>query len=325
MACLPHRTRVLSIALACAASLAACGGGGSSGGDDSATGASAGSDISTANYTSFTTPLARTVVGVSDSAGISSLIGGGGAQAAAARSAIAALQAGRSAALAAGHSRPQAVATDTLPCDAGGSITVTVNDGNNNNRLDNGDTIAATLNACRLTSTEPAGSGSFTMIIDSVTLDGSGYPSAMAVHGSFDALTAGAESMNGGFQMSASYANNRVDISMDLSDMTGTVDGQRLVYNTSLSARYDTSGNGSFTIDGRVGINGETYLLQQVQPFAVSGEVPVGGSLRLSDAAGDALLIEAQTDGTVDFAFYPAGATTATATLTGQAWSQYGG
>ena len=322
---LPARFRTLSMALACAAALAACGGGGGGSDDaDTASGASAGSDISAANYAGFASPLGHTVVGVSDSASISSLFGGG-AQAAAAHGAVSVLLAGRSAALSAGHARPQAVSSTTVACQLGGSMTISVNDADNNNQLNAGDAITTTLNACRLGTVDGAGTGSFTMTIDSLTLNSSGYPSALSVHGSFNALTAGAESMNGAFRLSAGYSGGNVDVNMSLSNMTGTVNGQSVVYNTSLRAHYDASGNGNFSINGRLGIGGETYLLQQERAFVVEGDAPVSGRLRMSDAAGDALVVKAQAGGTVDFEFYPAGASTPSATLADQDWSQYGG
>lgn len=308
-------------ALATAAAVAGCGGGG----DDapsSGSAASAGSDVSAANYQTFAAPLAHAVMDSSGVSELSSLIAGGGGLAAASA-------AGRAVTLSAGFgSRIQAVNTQSFACYSG-SFTVTVNDGDNSNTLSGGDGIAITFDNCRPeTAEDPVVTGRMDLAIDSVTLTSSGDPSAMAMHGSFTSLTAAGSSLNGGYAVSLTVASNGdVSTTISLNDLQSTVSGQTLVYSTTVTSQFATSGAGSFAINGRMGVGGQIYLLHQDAAFVQSAgaEYPSSGALRLSDAAGDAVVVKPQSDNTITFEFYPAGATTPAATLTGQTWAGFGG
>jgi hypothetical protein len=317
---------LLAVALACAAVLSACGGGGG-GSTSTSSGASAGSDVSVSNYQSLAAPLARTVVNVAGSADVSGL--GGTAQGASAvRTALRGVVSARAVALrAGGQARAATVATETLPCDFSGSITATINDVDNNNQLNGGDSVSVTLHGCAFTADEPAANGGMSMTLQALQLDSQGLPSTLQASGSFNALSVGTDSMSGQFQMSyAPAAGGMTSVSLSFTDMTASTSGQTVVYNTRFSAQFAGDGSGSFSITGRLGLGGETYLLDQPQPFVLAADGhPVSGSLRMRDAAGDALIIRARPGDLVDLEFYPSGATVPSATLTGQPWSNYGG
>ncbi|MED5621016.1 hypothetical protein [Ideonella sp. BN130291] len=320
---------LLAVALACATLLSACGGGG---GDSSSTssGASAGSDVSVSNYQSLATPLARTVVNVAGSADVSGASGGTaqGASTSAVRTALRSVVSARAVALrAGGQARVTAVTSDTVACDSSGSVTITFNDADNNGQLSVGDSISLMLSNCAFTADEPAANGGLSMTLQGLQIDGQGIPSALQASGSFNALSVGADSMSGQFQMSyAPASGGMTSVSMSFTDMTASTSGQTVVYNTTFSGQFASDGSGSFSITGRLGLGGETYLLDQPQPFVLAADGhPTSGSLRMRDAAGDALVVRARPGDLVDFEFYPAGATTPSATLTGQPWSNYGG
>jgi len=76
-----------------------------------------------------------------------------------------------------------------------------------------------------------------------------------------------------------------------------------------------------------VGIGGQTLQVIPTPdaPFAAGfpGEIPISGSLRLQDAAGDGLLLRAKAGGFIDFEFYPSGLTAPSVTLLNQSWDQF--
>jgi hypothetical protein len=317
---------LLPVSLACAALLAACGGGGGGGGNTSTTtAASAHSDVNASNYQSFSAPMAMAVLDAGGGASVAGVFGGTATaqstmlvQRALAASGRATIQ----------SATRQATGSQTAPCDFAGSIAVTVNDANNNAKVDAGDSLTVSATNCQFASADAPINGSFSMTVQSLQTNTQGQPTSVQVSGSFNNLSSGSDTLNGGFTLALGLpADGSESISMSFINLTAAHTGLAPVtYNLTLSAAYAANGTGSFSINGTLQPGSEVYLLEQVQPFVVSSSspYPLSGALRLQDVAGDALELDAVGGNLVDFKFYPAGATQPSATLLGQPWSHYG-
>ncbi|MEW6705354.1 MAG: hypothetical protein AB1430_10925 [Pseudomonadota bacterium] len=320
------RSRALPVALACAALLAACGGGGGDGNDDGPR-ASAGSDINATNYQSFSGPLAHAVLDLGGGTAVAEPFGPGPTAALSGRSGLALLSAGPRRAIIQ-SARRQTVYESNTPCDHAGSLSTSVDDANDNNILDAGDSIAFTAASCQFAANEPPMNGGFSMTLLQVQFDGQNNPRSMQVSGSFSNLGIGSDAMNGRFQLSLGFGTDGSQtLQMSFVDLSATHGGTSLTYNATLSASYSANGSGSFSLQGTLKAGGETYLLEQTTGFGTVPTTlyPVSGSVRLKDAAGDTLVLEARSGDLVDFKFYPAGAAQPAATLPGRPWSDYGG
>lgn len=319
-------SRTLPAAI-CLAVLAACGGGGD-GATDTGPKASAGSDINATNYQSFAAPLANAVLDVGGGASVSEVFSApGGARAASAvrRALGIASSTGRATVQSV---RRLTVSQETQPCDHAGTLTISINDANNNQTLDVGDSISFTANGCQFSASDQPMNGGFAMTLQQLQLDNQNNLRSLQVSGSFTNLSIGSDSLNGGYQFSlALNADGSETLQMGFNNMSATHSGQTVTYNVTLNASTAPNGNASFSINGTVKPGAETYLLKQVQNFSVTAgaEYPSSGSLRMEDAAGDALVIEAKPGNVVDFKFYPAGASLPNQQLLSQPWSGIGG
>jgi hypothetical protein len=323
--------------------LTACGGGGGGGSAPTveipqgtrSVAASSGSDVSQSNYTNFAGTSARVVMSVTGNAVLGGAVGSSreAPQSAtsvavnAARGVHAAMQRAASL-LGAGTAREtaQAVNSDTAACDFGGTMTITVNDANNDQKASAGDTLGVSFNQCVLASGMAAANGSFSVTINAVVLDASSDPVALDLSGSFNALRVGNfASLSGGFHVwsqTDSATSERMRLSF--SGAVSTLGSESVVYNVDVVAQ-STPGFTTYAIDGGIGVSGQTYSVVQDTPFTVQAGVdyPTAGALRVKDAAGDALVLTARSDGTVDFAFWPAGSQAPAATWLLQPWSSF--
>lgn len=316
--------------------LSACGGGG--GGDPTVTvptgaragTASAASDLTSANAGSFVGPLARIMIGAADGnvPGVSggrespqSLSGGvavsRGTLGFAATSAARALR--RS-----GLEQASAVTTETLACPYGGSITVTVNDADNDQELSAGDSASFVFNACVAEFGLPAASGSLGFTVNAVELDANDEPTALDASLTLTGFVEnGFGSMSGAFRVwfkeeSAGSLRQRV------SYLATTVieNAQTLRYD------FDTYGvvgisSGTFDVVGAVTIGGQTYTVTSDVLSHTLGSLPASGTVRLRDAVGDAVLLRARTSTTFDLEFQANGAASATVLAAGLVWNSY--
>lgn len=316
----------LPLAIACAALLAACGGGGGSGGDNSSQ-ASANSDINASNYQDFSGALARTVLDLGGSASVSEVFGpAGGAQAASVvrRALGVTTGGGRASIQSAGR---LAVSQETDVCDYAGTLTVSINDANNNGILDVGDSLSFTAANCQFAATDQPMNGSFTTSLQQVQVDSQNNLHSLQASGSFTNLSIGSDAMNGAFQFSLTLPSAGGEtLQMSFSNFTATHAGQSVTYNATLAASYAADGSGSFSLNGTVKPGSDVYLLEQVQNFATTpaSDYPTSGTLRLKDAAGDTLVLEAKSGNLVDFKFYPAGSTAPSQQWLAQPWSSFG-
>lgn len=312
--------------------LAACGGGAGPAGvvipqDVRDEPASAGSDVSVANYASFAAPAARLVLGATGD----SLTG----VFAAGRESPAGLSGTRphgllpralaQAAASLSRERPQATSTQTQACDVFGTMTAMVDDVDGNQRLSAGDAMTVTVDHCVVVAGDPPLSGTFSLTVNAVELDGNLHPTAIDASGRFDAFTIGSvASLNGAFRLwyrQDTATSQRLRLSFK--DVDSAVLDQSARYNVDVVATTSAAG-GSYAIDGALGLGGQTYkIVQGPAPFGVpaSGNVPNAGTLDLKDAAGDAMRLTAKANELVGIGFVPAGSQAQTAALADQLWS----
>jgi len=201
-------------------------------------------------------------------------------------------------------------------------MSFTLDDADNSQSLSAGDSFSLTAVNCREDSSLPPVNGSVSMRMESVELDAQRRLVALAVSGSFGNLNAGAGGMNGGFRLSFRVSGTSLALSMSTTDLAITSQGQTIVTNSDLTGTF-TPASATYSIEGAIGVNGQNYRLTQTATFSATTSWPTGGSLRLSDAAGDALELKAKAEGRVDFLFYPAGASAPSASLLDQLWTQY--
>lgn len=327
-----------STALALAALLGACGGGGGGPTVVVPSGvrtvpASANADASSANYATLAPPFIRAVLGGSANGLISPLQTGGrsGALAAGASPAVFAPSLPGRTMLAWLRHLPDparkgalAVSTDVLPCTLGGSITVRYDDADNSNSASPGDSLQFTAADCVDDVGLPAANGGFAMTINAVDLDGD-EPVALDVTGAFQNFSLqGYGTLNGPFRLWARFesaASTRLRVSYQgatLVDPSGTV-----VYDFDIDG-LASAFSGSYELSGGIGIGGATFAVSTESRVQLApGQFPASGQASLRDAAGDSVRVVPRSATTFDLAFYPAGATTPSATLTGLLWADY--
>lgn len=331
-------TMKMCAAAAAAALMVGCGGGG---GRSAAievpqgarsVAASSGSDVTGASLSAFGGPLARAVMSVSSN-GVVGTVAGGRESPQRAGNARAALPAPARWVLAvAGSTRPgaggreqaQAVSSETIACPFGGSMTVSVNDADNNQELSAGDNVSITAFSCTLDATLPMANGGFSMTINAIELDANDEPTALDATASFsNFMLAGFGSMNGAFRLWSKVEGASERIRINYQALTVTESGQTVTYDFDAYGLMSEAG-GSFDLNGGLRLNGQTYSVLGGDVFSFSVDNPPGfGSVRLTDAAGDAMRLTARSASTLDLEFFPAGSATATASLLGQLWSSF--
>ncbi len=224
----------------------------------------------------------------------------------------------------AGRERAAAVQTDTVDCPAGGTMTVTANDADDNNKLSAGDSVKFVANQCANDAQTPPMSGGFELGINAIELNSAGEPSALDASGRFvDLRTGTAASLDGAFRIWAKAdASGNAALRLSLRDVTITQGSDTIVFNIDL--RVATKPNmAAMAIDGGITVNGQTYSLVQVQPFTIGASgTPTGGSLRMTDAQGDAVLMRAGASGRVDYDFIPAGSSVPADTTSDPGWTR---
>jgi len=322
--------------------LSACGGGG---GDIAAFGttattvtvpqgtrtvaASPGADVSAANAGALGATVGRAVL-TGAAGGVVDVTDLPGVAAADARVQRRLVQAALRHALAADPPRMRALASSsrTLPCpDASGalrgSVRVSLVDADNDGKLSNGDGLSFTLARCVVDSGLPEATGTFALAINIVELDGSADPVAVDVTLTFtDFSMQGLGTFNGSLQLWSrpSGGGERFRISYR---STAVAEGPvPVVYQFDVSGT-STDAGGSFTIDGGIAIGGATFSIVG-EPFSFIGAgPPSSGSLRLVDAAGDALRLTAHSSALVDLDFFPSGALLPALSLPGLPWAGF--
>ncbi|MGE5117412.1 MAG: hypothetical protein ACM3N6_13065 [Betaproteobacteria bacterium] len=311
---LPRPRLALSALLG--AVLAACGGGGG-GGPEPITvseaprieAASAGSDISLANYQGLAPQLAQLVLTSTGSGYLGA----------------------RVSAMSAGRGRSQLAETvGPFPCaNSGGTLTLTGTDNNGNGQFDAGDTASITYSNCQADVGAPVIDGTFNLSVNRSELDANGDATAVDFDGSMVNLTEGTlATLNGPFRVvraecdpTGICGHQRVSFR----DATATHAGQTVVLRLDVLTVH--GGGENTEISGAVGVGGQFYALVPAagERFVVAtGQaLPQSGRMRMLDAASDALEIKGATGDLVDFRFFPSGSTAATGSWLGQPWSAF--
>jgi hypothetical protein len=329
---------ITSLALA----LAGCGGGG---GDNSnrlvevpagarSVAASTGSDVNADRLATLGGWLARAVLSASGNGALNIAAARENAQALparlpSARSAAfvharalrAALQ--RGAEQMAARESTAAIRTEVQPCLNGGSLSVTGNDADDNNQLNAGDSVTAVFTNCVLDNGLPATSGTLQLTVNAVELDSNGDVNALDASvnvSNFNVVGYG--SFTGAMRLWSKLeaGGDRTRVSYRATSVTYAT--TNLVFDFDIYGIGDTNTN--FDLNGGIGIDSQTYALLGGDVFsAVEGSPPSIGSMRLVDAAGDAIRLTARSASTFDLEFIPAGGGAATATLPGLNWADY--
>lgn len=290
--------------------LAACGGGG--GGSSGPTLVSV--PLTTANYDPTGRAAAATLIDSSSSASsagnISSLTGPEDVVPAAGFLRLAEHAARR--ALGSLQAREQVAEsfTDSDNCDLGGSVSLTINDNNNNDRVDAGDTASFNFYACKVDSEIPAVSGGLDFAFQSVTLDMYGELVAFGATLTARQLVSGGSSLDG----PADYNVTATRTTVNYRNTVSTRKGVAAVYN--FAATFDTSGvNNTLTAAGEIGLSGASYTISTPAPIVMGKFYPSSGTMRVADAAGGRVdVIMAPTTFTLDL--YLSGDTVRDATVT---------
>lgn len=314
------RIRIVVASIA-AASLVACGGGG--GADEptvnfpsgARTGVtSAGADINASNLPELSTDAIEALL---------SALGGD-------VSVSQPLLAGRAAAhLAhADRARPLAIEQDVQACPGGGTVTVTVDDADNNRLLTTGDKATFTYADCIEGTGAPAINGGFTMSFNAVVLDTRAEPAAFDATVTMDLLSvAGIGSLDGSARLWVSPVIGGLRSFVRYQDMvsvTNTATGEKVAILNFDVDRTQGDTTAAASINGSLQLGSDIYALTQITPFDITTGDPGSGQLRMIDAQGDRLLITARAS-VVDLDLFLAGNGTATpdSSIVGTPWASF--
>lgn len=263
--------------------LVACGGGGGGGtSQPSNTGippASAAAPLSVANFGGIAGPSAASILAA---AGVSS-----GLDAVASNTnstnklgyspsnwALWALNAARP-----GLEQSQASQSGSEACPAGGSLSFTLDDNDNDGDLSRGDRISFTANNCIAVAGELPINGGFSIFVNSISYDANDELIAASLTMSFSNFSSAGNTLNGAVTISVNSSSITTTYT-NFSSIRGTRSSAILNYTTVISS------NGQLSINGLITINNNTYTLTTVTPITFGLNYPASGVLRVTDAAG---------------------------------------
>lgn len=171
--------------------------------------------------------------------------------------------------------------TESDNCALGGSVSVTVNDNNNNDQVDAGDTASFNFYACKVDPDVPTVNGGLDFAFQAITLDVYGDPVAYSATVTARQLVSGGSSING----PADYNVTATRATVNYRNTVSTRKGVETVYN--FSATIDRSGvNTTLTAAGEIGLHGASYILSTPTPIIMGNFYPTSGTLRVADNAG---------------------------------------
>jgi hypothetical protein len=220
--------------------------------------------------------------------------------------------------------RPQATATQTVACPFGGSMVLTANDADNNQKLSAGDSASFRFTACVMEAGTPAASGTLAFTVNAVELDAAEEPTALDATMTLTGFAeSGFGSMSGTFRVwfkEESATSTRQRISYQATAVVES--GQSISYDFDVYGVAGTYG-GSFDLNGAVTIGGKTYAVTSSVFGYGNSALPDVGALTLRDAAGDAVILRARSATTFDIEFQASGAAAPTVVASGLLWSNY--
>lgn len=175
--------------------------------------------------------------------------------------------------------RAAAVTQVTEACVGGGSLTVIVNDADNNERESAGDTLTINANNCVAEIGQSAVNGQLSIRINAISLSGTGDLIAASLNLTASNLSSGSTSLNGA-----------IDASFDAQSLTlryrnlAAASGEaRLTFDF---ARRESLVDGVVTVNGNLVINGSSYLLSTPATLTPGAIAFSSGTLRVADRSG---------------------------------------
>jgi hypothetical protein len=175
--------------------------------------------------------------------------------------------------------RAAAVSQVTEACVGGGSLTVIVDDADNNERESAGDTVTINALNCVAEIGQSAVSGQLSIRINSISLSTLGEVIAASLSLTASNLSSGDASLNGA-----------IDASLDAQTLTlqyrnlAAVSGEaRLTFDFT---RRESLADGAVTVNGNLIINGSSYSLSTPATLIPGGFVFSSGTLRVADRSG---------------------------------------
>lgn len=213
-------------------------------------------------------------------------------------------------------------------CASGVTVTVIVDDADNNRLLSSGDFVRFSYVDCVSLVGAPAINGAVSMRFNAVVLDTRAEPAAFDATVTMDLLSvAGTGSLDGSARLWVSPVIGGLRSFVRYQDMvsvTNTATGEKVAI---LNFDVDRTEGGTTTlarINGSVQLGNDVYVLTQIAPFDTTFGDPSTGQLRVTDAQGDRLLITARGK-LVDLDFFLAGNPGATPDLSivGTPWASY--
>lgn len=324
-----------AVPLAALVFLSACGGGGGSSEPPTVqfpavrpAAASGGADLTLDNASATSASVLRGLLGaLVGGAAVPTGSGGGGSVAVAPRATGAVVAWLARASLApAGREQVQAVIPvrpGDFPC-VSGSVSGTINDADNNNRLSSGDSANLTFASCVVFNGLPAVTGTIAIRFDLVEVD-DGEPRGMVVSANLSNFGAvGLPSLTGVMSAWTRAADNGdVRTFVRYEQVSGAWNGATWVVDFDVDDTELTSGSSGSNITGRIGIGGAYYAVVPVQTlqFGPNDDHPTSGSLRIVDVNGDVVLVTAV--GTqVQRSYTPSGGSATS--LGSDPWSTFG-
>ena len=258
--------------------LAACGGGG---GDSTAVAAV---PLSTANYAAISSAAVDSVAG-SDSfnsaldqvsaASASDSVAFSVSAAGLAQMALDQVRFGASSKRVAA----QAVSGSTELCVGGGSLLVSENDADGNNRPSSGDSLTIVASDCVAETGTTAVNGQMVLVLGSVALDGAGDLVSGSMDLTFSAFGNSELLFNGAVALTLTSSS----LTLDFNRLTATAGSVTRTLDYALTFYSDDT----LSVAGPITIDGSTYTLSTLSRVSVAGVDPSSGSLRLADGRGN--------------------------------------
>jgi hypothetical protein len=308
-----------------AAGLTACGGGGGSGSTTDTVGprippASAATPFTASNFDSYAAPSAAAILASSATSdgleGLQSANPRTSANLNTSSPVKLAMWALRSVQTN-GREQAQAVKTSTQACTSG-SLSVSVDDADNNNKLSARDSINFNATNCVVKLGALPINGAFSMTFNTITLDQADDVVSASLAANFSNFSSAGNTLNG----AAAMTLDRSAISITYTNFTSTRgSAPPVIFNYSASFNSLT-GMPTLSINGLITINNNTYTLSTPAAMRFGTAYPIAGTLRVVDAAGGRIDIVSNSaaGGSLDFDFYAPGASVRSNRIS-RAWS----
>lgn len=268
-----------SLAILGSLALVACGGGGGSG--SSVPSASAAAPFTITGYSAVATPVASSMISVASSGNVLDALSADSSATPAALTRGDAVGIARWAISNWGVSnrvKPAAVEPVGGDCPAGGSLSGSVNDRDNNLDLSSGDSLSLTFSNCKFAQNDLPVSGGFALTVNSVTFDQAENIVAGSFSATFTNLGTAGNLLNGAVSMqinadsyTASYSNftaSRGSAAPTVMNITVSTNATQV------------------NVVGTMTVSNNTYTLSTPMPLVFGLTYPTSGTFRVMDAAG---------------------------------------